>query len=374
MMEKHESMKSSCQQTIRKLPLFNLKMYGQRSLSLPSFISLLLISVLLMSFCCLISAQTKDINSVQNSSTRFSTETQNGIKNESGVIKTCDRNTSKGFSDLGPTPPVEDKTESVIDQDIKSNNGNESTDSISFAVKRDFPFQSRRLQLADSCMLTDKKVVPKNPLPPNNKQNGDTGFHWRSALKQTLLFLGIQHGYAFSQPKTRLSVKGKFFKDYLNSLKSLRGWEDGGRFFTNYIAHPMQGSFVGYIQIQNDPKGLRQRFGSSKDYWKSRMKALAWSAAWSTQFEIGPVSQASIGNVGLQGKQTWIDIVITPTAGIGMLITEDAIDRFLIERIERNTKNFYLKIISRVLLNPTRTVANIFRFKTPWYRDRPRAR
>jgi hypothetical protein len=47
------------------------------------------------------------------------------------------------------------------------------------------------------------------------------------------------------------------------SVKALRGWEDGGRFFTNYIAHPMQGSFVGFIQVQNDPKGMKQRFGGS---------------------------------------------------------------------------------------------------------------
>jgi hypothetical protein len=83
----------------------------------------------------------------------------------------------------------------------------------------------------------------------------------------------------------------QFLDDYVQSVKALRGWEDGGRFFTNYIAHPMQGSFVGFIQVQNDPKGMKQRFGGSGDYWRSRMKAMAWSAAWSTQFEIGPISQ-----------------------------------------------------------------------------------
>jgi hypothetical protein len=198
-------------------------------------------------------------------------------------------------------------------------------------------------------------------------------FRWRSAIGQTMMFLAIQHGYAFTQPKTRESIKGKFWKDYVKSVKSLHGWADGGRFFTNYIAHPMQGSFLGFIQVQNDPKGLKQQFGASGDYWRSRLKALAWSAAWSTQFEIGPISQASIGNVGLKGKQTYIDIVVTPTVGTAWLIAEDAIDRFLIKRIERATDNFYVKMFSRGLLNPTRTIANLFRFKTPWYRDRPPA-
>jgi hypothetical protein len=200
------------------------------------------------------------------------------------------------------------------------------------------------------------------------------GFRWRPAIQQALLFLAVQHGYAMTQPKTRDALKGNFFGDYVKSVKALRGWEDGGRFFTNYIAHPMQGSFVGFIQVQNDPKGMKQRFGGSGSYWRSRMKAMAWSAAWSTQFEIGPISQASIGNVGLKGKQTYVDLVMTPTLGTAMLITEDALDRFIIERIERSANNFYLRIFSRILLNPTRTVANLIRFKHPWHRDRARVR
>jgi hypothetical protein len=199
----------------------------------------------------------------------------------------------------------------------------------------------------------------------------DQSFHWSIAIKQSLLFLGVQHGYAMTQPKTRRDLKGPFFKDYVSSVKSLHGWEDGGRFFTNYVAHPMQGSLLGFIQIQNDPKGMNLSYGESHAYWRSRLKALAWSAAWSTQFEIGPVSQASIGNVGLHGKQTYIDLVVTPIAGFGLLVMEDFVDKHLIHRIERRSSgHFYIKVASRVFLNPTRSVANLLRFKAPWYRDR----
>lgn len=211
---------------------------------------------------------------------------------------------------------------------------------------------------------------------PKAKQNSDDendkGFNWRAAIGQSLIFLSIQHGYAFTQPKTREALKGKFFKDYVDSVKSLHGWADGGRFFTNYIAHPLQGALTGFIQIQNDSSGKRQRFGNSSDYWKSRLKAFGWSAAWSTQFEIGPISQASIGNVGLKGKQTYVDIVMTPVGGTAMIIGEDILDRFVMEKIEQRTNNFYLIIFSRMLLSPGRTFANILRFKPPWYRDRPR--
>lgn len=205
---------------------------------------------------------------------------------------------------------------------------------------------------------------------PNEEPDPGTKFNWSGAIKQSLLFLSVQHGFALStQSKTRSSLRGPFFKDYIRSVKSLSGWSDGGRFFTNYIAHPMQGSFLGFIQVQNDPKGKSLPLSKSRAYWKSRAKAFAWSAAWSTQFEIGPISQASIGNIGSEGKQTYVDIVITPTAGLLLLIVEDALDKYLIRKIERRTRNNFLRIFSRIIFNPTRSAANIVRLKTPWHRD-----
>lgn len=237
----------------------------------------------------------------------------------------------------------------------------------------DPPLTSGAVNDEDPAQALDTNGPSVSLETPKGAPERAAGFHWRAAAEQSLLFLAVQHGYAFTQPKTRRDLRGPFFKDYIRSVRSLHGWSDGGRFFTNYVAHPMEGSLLGFIQVQNDPSGSRLKFGGTGDYWRSRMKALAWSAAWSTQFEIGPVSQASIGNVGLHGKQTYVDIVVTPTAGLGLLVAEDAIDRYLIERLERQTQSRYLIIFSRMALNPTRTAANLLRFKKPWYRDtRPR--
>lgn len=225
-----------------------------------------------------------------------------------------------------------------------------------------------KLDLLFARRVTEPADEPRADATDNHNGGGQK-FRWGPAVRQSLLFLAVQHGYAMTQPKTRRDLRGPFFRDYFRSVKSLHGWEDGGRFFTNYIAHPLEGSLVGFIQIHNDPKGMRQRFGKSGDYWRSRMKALAWSAAWSTQFEIGPVSQASIGNVGLHGKQTYVDLVVTPTVGLGLLVAEDALDKHLVKRIERRTDNYFVKIASRMLLNPSRSIANLLRFKTPWHRD-----
>jgi hypothetical protein len=204
----------------------------------------------------------------------------------------------------------------------------------------------------------------------------ESGFHWAGAIKQSLLFLGVQHGFAMTQEKTRRELRGPFFKDYFRSVKNLGGWEDGGRFFTNYISHPMEGSVAGFIQIQNDPKGIQQEFGKSRGYWKSRVKAMLWNAAYSTQFELGPISQSSIGNVGLHSsldgkkrKMAYVDLVVTPTLGTAWLIGEDFLDRYVVQRWEGHHSGFRRNTL-RMLLNPMRGTANLLRFKLPWHRDR----
>lgn len=200
------------------------------------------------------------------------------------------------------------------------------------------------------------------PAPPRDK------FHWRPAIYQSLIAQGFQHGYALIvQEKTRRALKGPFFRDYWESVKGVRGWSDGNKFFTNYIAHPMQGSMTGFIYAQNHDRVRKQMFNESKQYWKDRARALVWSAAWSTNWEIGPISQSTIGNVGLYGKQGYVDLVITPTVGTAWMITEEALDRYIIRHAE---ENLAARIILRTVLNPTRSVANMLRFKKPWYRDR----
>ncbi|MBX3243334.1 MAG: hypothetical protein KF685_02565 [Acidobacteria bacterium] len=195
-------------------------------------------------------------------------------------------------------------------------------------------------------------------------------FHWRPAIRQSLMFLSVQHGYALIfQEKTRRALKGPFFSDYWRSIKGTSGWDDGNRFFTNYIAHPMQGGLTGFIYVQNHDRSRKQMFAESRQYWRDRAKAFVWSAAWSTQFELGPISQSSIGNVGMYGRMGYVDLVITPTVGTAWLISEEAIDRYIIRHVE--TKSFLMKVTMRMLLNPMRTMANLLRFREPWYRDRP---
>jgi hypothetical protein len=197
------------------------------------------------------------------------------------------------------------------------------------------------------------------------------GFQWRSALLQSGAFLGIQHGFRLAtEPGTREGLKGPFWRDYRDSVTSLGGWSDGDPFLVNFVGHPMEGAVAGFIQVQNDPQYRRAQFGAS-DYWRSRVRAMGFAALYSTQFELGPISEASIGNVqkGPPRSGGIVDLVVTPTCGTGWLIAEDALDRYLVRRIESWTDSPWVKLIARSSLNPSRTFANVLRLKKPWYRD-----
>ena len=164
------------------------------------------------------------------------------------------------------------------------------------------------------------------------------GFQWKPALLQAGLFAGIQHSFRIAtEPATRQNLGGPFWRDYLNSAKSLHGWEDGDPHMVNYVGHPMMGAVTGYIQVQNDPRGRTQVFGiRNREYWKSRLRATAFSAAYSIQFELGPISESSIGNVGIDGKgHGAVDLVLTPALGLAWQATEDALDRYVVHRLEK---------------------------------------
>ncbi|HXH69569.1 MAG TPA: hypothetical protein VNI60_04395, partial [Pyrinomonadaceae bacterium] len=116
-------------------------------------------------------------------------------------------------------------------------------------------------------------------------------------------------------------------------------------------------------------------FGKSKKYWESRFKAMAWSAVWSTQFELGPISEASIGNVGLREKRghstmSWADLIMTPAGGTGLVIAEDSVDKYFLRNwLEKKTANKITIRIFRSIFTPTTSIANLLRRRPPWSRD-----
>lgn len=230
----------------------------------------------------------------------------------------------------------------------------------------------RRVKQDDLDETNTKDIFDdKKPSPTEGKEK----FHWKPALIQSGILLAFQHGFRMKQEKTRRELDGPFFRDWGNSVKNLRGWRDGDSTFTNYVAHPLQGGATGRIFINNSDNAKKQEFGKTKQYWESRLKAMAWSAVWSTQFEIGLFSEANIGNVGLRqvnGHSTmaWVDLVVTPVVGTGVVVAEDAIDKYFLKNwLEKKTANKVSIKLLRSVFTPTTSVGNLLRGKTPWNRD-----
>ena len=213
----------------------------------------------------------------------------------------------------------------------------------------------------------DQDITSGKP-PSGNK------FHWKPAIQQSLIFLTIQHGVRLLQPRTRNRLDGKFFADWGKSVRSLRGWRDGDNWITNYIEHSMQGAVTGRIFVNNSEKSRRLEFGKSSKYWKSRAKTMAWSAIWSTQFELGPYSEATIGNVGIDAtpefsKMAWSDLVITPTLGTGFMIGEDILDKFVLRNwLEKRAKTKMGIRLLRMFVTPFHAFTNAISGRKPWRR------
>lgn len=230
------------------------------------------------------------------------------------------------------------------------------------------------------------------PLKITRNQRSEDKFQWRPALVQSVEFLLFEHAFRLADdPYLRYLLFHKpFWHDWLVSAGQfdMSRWGDGDDFLVNYVGHPMQGGVTGNIYIQNDPKARTLKFGRSKEYWRSRMKAMAWSAVYSAYFEIGPgLSEVAVGNEGgytytpdcghyvcdRPGYKTptnntgWVDFIVTPTMGTGLVVLEDAIELNIVDRIAKNDPGFGFKVL-RSALAPTHSMANMLAGRMPWFR------
>ena len=197
---------------------------------------------------------------------------------------------------------------------------------------------------------------------------------WRSLFSQSFRLLLIEHAFRYAtEPGTRHPGQ-PFFQGYLNSVGALHGWADGDPFYVNYVGHPMQGAVSAYLWTLNDPRHRNVEFGKNPDYWKSRIRAGAFAWAYSEQMEIGLISEAAIGNVqATYPQQGFVDHVVTPAIGLGWMIAEDALDRYLVRYVERRTQNRLARILVRGGANPSRSLANVISGQWPWARPRDHA-
>ncbi len=205
---------------------------------------------------------------------------------------------------------------------------------------------------------------------PGDERISDSKFRWQFATQESLLFTGIMHAFNVgTEAGTRDALNGHWFQQYVQSVTELRGWSDGDTFMSPYVGHTIEGSVFGYIERQNDGQYRNVQWGDGHDYFISLLRSLAFSAVWHTQWKIGPISEASIGNVMLHASPGFITLADTPTLGAVAMIAEDTADRYLIIGLENRTANRPLIALARSFLNPGRAFANVMAFKVPWHRD-----
>jgi hypothetical protein len=199
------------------------------------------------------------------------------------------------------------------------------------------------------------------------------GVQWGALFRQSLEFLTLEGGFRYLREDGARHSHLPFVAGYVDSVTNLHGWADGDPFYVNYVGHPIKGAVAGFIWIQNDPRYWNVEIGRNREYWKSRLRAAAFSFAYSASTEIGPISEASIGATQAYfPEQGFVDYVVTPSIGLVWLITEDVMDKYVVELIERHTSNPYLKLAFRGGLNPGRSLANAFAGRLPWARlNRP---
>ena len=208
-------------------------------------------------------------------------------------------------------------------------------------------------------------------------------FHWTPALLEQAEDLTVEEVWNLTTNKWiwYATTHGHWFRNWMQSDAGFKfsRWNDSNPVLDDYVGHPMMGAIAMDIFVQNDLRGKTLQFENSKAYWHSRLWALLWSAVYSAEWKLGPVSEASFGNTGQHvyydhDAKKWtngtgtVGLVVTPIGGWVWAITEDFMDKIIIRRLDQRTSNpFYL--FSMSFLNPCRGFANLMRYHAPWYRD-----
>ena len=235
--------------------------------------------------------------------------------------------------------------------------------------------------------------------PPSTK------LQWKPAIIQTVSLIVFQHAWrAATDPSLRYLVAHKpLWHDYGVSLTDyhMDYWSDGDSFVVNDVGHPLNGGVYSRIFLQNYPRSFVQ-IGLHNGYWTTRLQSFVWAMLWSAQFEVGPLSETMFGNQGGfyysngcgtspaclttppwsygVGKHTglggitnntgWTDFIMTPVVGLGWVIGEDALDRYLVTPIARNHRILGGRVL-RTALEPSRSFAALFAGKFPWMLPAP---
>lgn len=205
--------------------------------------------------------------------------------------------------------------------------------------------------------------------------------HWRQLLISSAVFITWQNtANAYSSYWYRHeTMTGVWLQRYFASVTGYKYtvWSDGNPFLDDYVGHPFMGAITNALWIQNDPKGMTLTFSNTWPYWRSRLRALAFSAVYSTEWKLGPIGESGVGHMGdhledddghIRNETGFVSLVTTPVGGTLWTIAEDILDERVITHLEERSRNPFL-LTAYSFLNPARATGNLLRFRPLWYRD-----
>ena len=169
-----------------------------------------------------------------------------------------------------------------------------------------------------------------------------------------------------TQDFTRQQLEGPFWQDYIDSLNMPTKWNDKDGWEVNYIGHAIHGGAFSRIWLEQ----MEPRTSSKLEYWKQIGRSFIYTTIFSTQYEIGPMSEASIGNVGMNPDDNgWVDFIWTPIGSVLWTVGEDYTDKYVLTWIDKHVPFVMAKAAARMILNPSRMLANISMNRSPWARS-----
>jgi hypothetical protein len=226
-------------------------------------------------------------------------------------------------------------------------------------------------------------------LPEAQRPKHSGAIHWGSLVREWWLWIATEQAERIiKEPKTRDQLSGPFFGGWFSTVAAYHfdNWDDGGKYITSYLAHPTQGAIAEAIFWQNNDhvRFSEQDFHSAR-YRNALLEAFAFATIDAVLWKMGPLSESSIGNVGLPvhwwdrdckaihipcvDRTGVSDMVMNEVGGTTMTIGFHWLDKHVQKRIESHVQSRALIDTTRILTNPPQSIANLVRFRTPWYRD-----
>jgi hypothetical protein len=230
------------------------------------------------------------------------------------------------------------------------------------------------------------------PARPAAKPEHSGGIHWGSLMREWWMWVATEQTERIvRETKTRNQLSGPFFGDWFKSVSDYHfdNWNDGGKVFTSYLAHPTQGAVAEALFWQNnDHVRFTEQDFHSATYRHALLQAFAFAAVDAVMWKMGPLSESSIGNVGMpvhywdkDCKQLRLpcvdrtgmsDMVMNEVLGTGLTVAFQWLDKHVQKGIESRSESRAWIDTTRILTNPPASVANLMRFRRPWYRDNRR--